>query len=136
MADENNPALLDRVATGISSLEGMEKSADARPALLQAAAALQAKGLALEQRLRLTPEQPIGLPREELVMEKIWGAGDNLQTTLEPPSSTQLAAIDNAEKALAAYLVDLDRFYARDVEAFRKQIAAAGLELVPGVGVQ
>ena len=58
--------------------------ADARPALLQAAADLQAKSLALEQRLRLTPEQSIGLPREELVMEKIWEAGDNLQTTLEP----------------------------------------------------
>jgi hypothetical protein len=32
MADENDQALLDRVATGISSLEGMEKLADARPA--------------------------------------------------------------------------------------------------------
>jgi hypothetical protein len=107
---------------------------DVRPALLEAAADLQAKGLALEQRLRLTPEQPIGLPREELVMEKIWEAGDALQTTMDPPSPAQLQAIDNAEKALAGYLVDLDRYYAQDVEAFRKRIAAAGLELVPGVG--
>ena len=41
--------------------------------------------------------------------------------------------IDRAERALDAYLADLNRFYAEDVEAFRKRIAAAGLELMPGV---
>jgi hypothetical protein len=39
MADDNDQALLDRVATGISSLEGMEKSADARPAQFRPAGA-------------------------------------------------------------------------------------------------
>ena len=39
MSDENDQALLDRVATGISSLEGMEKSADARPAQFRPAGA-------------------------------------------------------------------------------------------------
>ena len=58
---------------------------------------------------------------------------DNLQTSMDPPTPTQLALFDRAEKALDAYLADLNRFYAEDVEAFRKRIAAAGLELMPGV---
>ncbi|HET9210656.1 MAG TPA: hypothetical protein VFR03_09670 [Thermoanaerobaculia bacterium] len=105
---------------------------DARPALLAAAADLQAKVDALEARLRITPEMPIGLSRDDLVMEKVWAPVDNLQTSMDPPTPTQLALLDRAERALDAYLADLNRFYAEDVEAFRKRIAAAGLELMPG----
>jgi hypothetical protein len=39
VADESDQALLDRVATGISSLGGLEKSADARPAQFRPAGA-------------------------------------------------------------------------------------------------
>ena len=104
---------------------------EARPALQKAAADLQAKITALEKRLRVAPEMPLGLPRDELVMEKIWAAVDAIQTSMDPPTPTLVALLDRGEKALGAYLVDLNRFYAEDVEAFRKQIAAAGLELVP-----
>ncbi len=104
---------------------------EARPALQKAAADLQAKINALEKRLRITPEMPLGLPRDELVMEKVWAGVDALQTSMDPPTPALLALLDRGEKALAEYLVDLNRFYAGDVEAFRKQIAAAGLELVP-----
>jgi hypothetical protein len=104
---------------------------EARPALLQAAAGLQARIAELEKRLRVAPEMPLGLPRDELVMEKIWFVVDALQTSMDPPTPTLLAFTDRAEKALGAYLVDLNRFYDEDVEAFRRQIAAAGLELVP-----
>jgi len=48
-------------------------------------------------------------------------------------AATDLRTKVRAEKALDAYLADLNRFYAGDVEAFRKRIAAAGLELMPGV---
>ena len=75
---------------------------------------------------------PLGLSRDDLVMEKVWTPVDNLQTSMDPPTPTQLALLDRAEKALDAYLADLNRFYAEDVEAFRKRIAAAGLELMPG----
>ncbi|HEY2294564.1 MAG TPA: hypothetical protein VGM86_28015 [Thermoanaerobaculia bacterium] len=106
---------------------------DARPSLLQAANDLRTKVDALEARLRVAPEMPIGLSREGLVMEEVWAPGDNLQTSMDPPTPAQLALFDRAEKALDAYLADLNRFYAEDVEAFRKRIAAAGLELMPGV---
>ncbi len=102
-----------------------------RPALQQAATDLQAKVDALEKRLRLTPEMPIGLPRDERVIEKVWAAVDSIQTSMDPPTPALLALLDRAEKALGAYLVDFNRFYAGEVEAFRKRIAAAGLELVP-----
>ncbi len=101
-----------------------------RSALLQAAGALQTKINALDRRFRVAPETPIGVPRDELVLEKVWFAVDTLQTSMDPPTPTTLAYIERAEKALEAYLVDLDRFYAEDVAAFRKQVAAAGLELV------
>jgi len=105
---------------------------DARPSLLQAASDLRTKVDALEARLRVAPEMPIGLSRDDLVMEKVWAPVDNLQTSMDPPTPTQIALIEVAEKALDAYLADLNRFYAEDVEAFRKRIATAGLELMPG----
>ncbi len=104
---------------------------ESRPALLAAATGLQAKVDALEARLRVTPEMPIGLPRDNLVMETVWLPVDNLQTSMDPPTPTQIALLERAERALDAYLVDLNRFYAEDMEPFRKRIAAAGLELVP-----
>jgi hypothetical protein len=102
-----------------------------RPAVLQAAADLQTKINALERRFRVAPEMSIGVPRDDLVLEKVWFAVDTLQTSMDPPTPTTLAYIERAEKALDAYLVDFNRFYAEDVAAFRRQIAAAGLELVP-----
>jgi hypothetical protein len=104
---------------------------EARSALLAAAAGLQTKVDALEARLRVAPEMPIGLSREGLVMEEVWAAVDNLQTSMDPPTPTLTTLFERAEKALDAYLTDLNRFYAEDVEPFRKRIAAAGLELMP-----
>ena len=101
-----------------------------RPTLLSAAAALRKTLDALEARLRLAPEMPIGTAREGLVIEKVWVAVDSLQTSFDPPSPTQLALLKIAEDSLTSYLTDLDRFYAVDVAAFRKQVAAAGLELI------
>jgi photosystem II stability/assembly factor-like uncharacterized protein len=106
----------------------------ARAALLQTAAGLQKKLNALEKRFRVAPEMPLGVPRDDLVLEKVWFIVDTLQTSMEPPTPTTLAYFETAEKALDAYLVDFNRFYAEDVAAFRKQVAAAGLELVPEVG--
>jgi len=105
----------------------------ARAALLQAAAGIQTKLNALEKRFRVTPEMPIGVPRDDLVLEKVWIVVDTLQTSMDPPTPSTLAWFETAEKALDAYLVDFNRFYAEDVAAFRKQVAAAGLELVPEV---
>jgi hypothetical protein len=53
---------------------------------------------------------------------------------MDPPTPTTLRYFETAEKALDAYLVDFNRFYAEDVAAFRRQVVAAGLELVPEVG--
>jgi len=101
-----------------------------RPALLSAAAALRKTLDTLEASLRLTPEMPIGSSRDSLVIEKVWVAVDSLQTSFDPPSPTQLALLRIADESLTRYLADLDRFYANDVAAFRKQVAAAGLELI------
>lgn len=105
----------------------------ARPALLQAAAGLQKKLNAFEKRFRVAPETPIGVPRDDIVLEKVWFIVDTLQTSMDPPTPSTIAYFETAEKALDAFLVDFDRFYAEDVAAFRKQVAAAGLELVPEV---
>jgi photosystem II stability/assembly factor-like uncharacterized protein len=101
-----------------------------RPALRTAAADLQKKIDALEARLRVSAEMPIGTYREDKVTEHVWAAVDSLQTSFDPPSSAQLERLRIAEEALGPYLAELDRFYAVDVAAFRKQVAAAGLELI------
>ncbi|HEX4963190.1 MAG TPA: hypothetical protein VF173_20330 [Thermoanaerobaculia bacterium] len=102
-----------------------------RPALLKAAADLQAKLNVLERRFRVSPDTPIGVDRGEIVLEKVWFIVDTLQTSMDPPTPTTLAYFATAEKALDEYLIGFNRFYTEDVAAFRKQVAAAGLELVP-----
>lgn len=105
-----------------------------RASVLQAAAGIQTKLNALEKRFRVTPEMSIGVPREDLVLEKVWIVVDTLQTSMDPPTPSTLAWFETAEKALDAYLVDFNRFYAEDVAAFRKQIAAAGAGAGAGGG--
>jgi len=122
---------------GITAVERLRKTGDEIEAavaklppgsdLLQAAAGLQSRITAMERRLRIIPEMPLGSPRDELVMEKIWTAVDSLQTSMDPPSPSQLAFLARGEKALAAYLADLDRFYARDVEPFWRRLRATPL---------
>jgi hypothetical protein len=101
-----------------------------RPALRSAAADLQKKIDALEARLRVSAEMPIGTYREDKVTEHVWAAVDSLQTSFDPPSPAQIERLRIADESLTRYLVELDRFYAEEVAAFRKQVAAAGLELI------
>jgi len=96
------------------------------PALLSSAAALRKTLDALEARLRLALEMPIGSSRQGLVIEQVWAAVDSLQTSFDPPSPTQLTLLRIADESLTRYLADLDRFYSNDVAAFRRQVAAAG----------
>jgi photosystem II stability/assembly factor-like uncharacterized protein len=105
-----------------------------RAALLKSAAELQTKINVLERRFRVAPEMSIGVPRDDLVLEKVWLIVDTLQTSMDPPTPTTLAYFEKAEKALDAYLVDFNHFYAEDVAAFRRQVVGAGLGLVPETG--
>jgi photosystem II stability/assembly factor-like uncharacterized protein len=99
---------------GITAVERLRKTREE----VGADAGLQNRITAMEGRLRLLPDMPLGSSRDELVIEKVWAAVDSLQTSMSPPSPSQLALLDRAEKVLKAYLADLDRFYKEEVEPF------------------
>ena len=48
-----------------------------------------------------------------------------------PPSPMHLEYLRQAETAVAAILVDFNKFFATDVAAFRKQVDDAKLRLLP-----
>ncbi len=105
-----------------------EKPAD--PPIVQAADKLK-KGLdGLEKRLWVSPETK-GLIDDQTVLGKIGYAEGSIGSSMAPLTSSQLEYLRQAGVALDAFLVDLNRFYAEDVPAFRKLAAGEKIELLP-----
>jgi hypothetical protein len=77
-----------------------------------------------------SPES-VGIHADRDVMSKVGTAMSQLGSSWSPPSPTQLATLARARTELEAFLVDLNRTFAEDVTAYRREVEAAGIGLFP-----
>ena len=98
--------------------------------LAKSGTALREKLDALEKRLWQSPES-VGILADRDVMSKVGTAMSQLGSSWSPPSPTQLATLARARTELEAFLVDLNRTFAEDVTAYRREVEAAGIGLFP-----
>ena len=84
----------------------------------------------LDHRLWQGPDEN-GIQPPDDVYSKLSYVQNALTSSWDPPSPTQLEYLRQTAADLDRYLDDLNRFYATDVAAFRKQAAAAKIELLP-----
>ncbi|HEY8019606.1 MAG TPA: hypothetical protein VIH93_00805 [Thermoanaerobaculia bacterium] len=85
---------------------------------------------ALEKRL-WPGADPKGIQPPDDVLTKIGYVAGALTSSWEPPSPTQREYLRQAGGELDRFLADFNQLYASDVAAFRKQLAAARIELLP-----
>ncbi|HEY8019816.1 MAG TPA: hypothetical protein VIH93_01870, partial [Thermoanaerobaculia bacterium] len=84
----------------------------------------------LEKRLWAGAD-PKGIQPPDDVLTKIGYVAGALTSSWEPPSPTQREYLRQAGGELVRFLADFNQLYASDVAAFRKQLAAARIELLP-----
>jgi photosystem II stability/assembly factor-like uncharacterized protein len=85
--------------------------------------------------LRLwTPYDAVGIQPGTDVTTKAFFALAYVTSSWAPPSPTHLEYLRQAEKATNDVLADVNRFFATDVAAFRKQADTAGARLLPDLG--
>ncbi len=120
---------VDAVLAKVPKKEGAP--ADARPDPLVEAGGKLKDGLTrLERRLWIPYDAP-GIQPETDVLSKVGYPAGYILSSWSPPSPTHLEYLRQAETAVAAVLVDFNKFYATDVAAFRKQVDDARLRLLP-----
>ncbi|MGH7569514.1 MAG: WD40/YVTN/BNR-like repeat-containing protein [Gemmatimonadales bacterium] len=85
---------------------------------------------ALEKRLWQSPETK-GIPPETDVMSQIFYAQYFVESSWDPPSPTQLEFLRQARAKLDALLTELNRYFTTEVAAYGKQVADAGVGLLP-----
>jgi len=112
------------------------KTADAKPAdakpdpLTEAGDKLKADLTKLERRLWIPYDVPGILPDTD-VLSKVFNPYGYILSSWAPPSPTHLEYLRQAEAAVAAILIDFNKFFTTDVAAFRKQVDDAKLRLLP-----
>lgn len=84
----------------------------------------------LEKRLWQPPEAKGLLPDTDVV-SLLSLANEQLASSWEPPSPTQMQHLARAEEKLAEFQKDLDAFFAKDVAEYRGKVAEANLGLLP-----
>jgi hypothetical protein len=104
---------------------------DAKPdPLVEAGGKLKGDLTKLERRLWNPYDSP-GIQPETDVLNKVGYPFVYILSSWAPPSPTHLEYLRQAEAAVAAILVDFNKFFATDVAAFRKQVDDAKLRLLP-----
>jgi len=96
----------------------------------EAADGLRKRLAELDKRLWQGPDLN-GIQPPDDVYSKLQYVANALTSSWDPPSPTQLGYLRQTEADLGRFLEDLNRFYATDVAAFRKQAAGAKIELLP-----
>ena len=113
--------------------EGLRDPAERKKAnasLLSKEAAALKKGLTdLENRLFSPPEER-GLVASDRVANDLQAASRAIGSSWAPPTPTQIERLSRAEARLAAFLSDVDAFFAKDVAAFRERAAKEGVALL------
>jgi len=84
----------------------------------------------MEHRLWNPFDSP-GIQADTDVLSKVGNPLGYITSSWGPPSPTHLEYLRQGEAAVAAILVDVNKLFATDVAAFRKQVDAAGLRLLP-----
>jgi hypothetical protein len=103
---------------------------DANEPLRKAARALQGRLDAMELKLWIPPKTQ-GLFRDRDLYSKVSNLGFMLGSSWDAPNDTQRSYVRNVEIETSDVLADFDRLFAGDVAAFRQQVQAAGIGLLP-----
>jgi len=101
--------------------------------MVDSAATLK-KGLDKLERRLWVPYDAVGLQPETDVLSLVNYPANYVTSSWAPPSPTHLDYVRRAEAAVDAILADFNRFFATDVAAFRQQVDAAGVRLLPDLG--
>jgi len=84
----------------------------------------------LEKRLWNRPDAK-GIPPQDDIMDQLGIVQGAVGGQWDPPSPAQLEALRQLGEQLDRFLADFNRFEAGEVAAFRKQVAEAGIALLP-----
>ena len=120
---------VDAVLAKVPKHEGAP--ADAKPDPLVEAGGKLKDGLTRLERQLWIPYDAPGIQPETDVLSKVSYPSGYILSSWAPPSPTHLEYLRQAETAVAAILVDFNKFFATDVAAFRKQVDDARLRLLP-----
>ena len=128
---------LDRTTAKTGSLlgdanddAGTEDNRDRLAKLQETAGNLKSQLGELEKKFR-TPPNTKGIPPRNDVLSKIRYVRGSLESTWEAPTRAQLQYLRQAEQLLEKVLIDFNRFFAKEIPPFRKQIMDLGIELFP-----
>jgi photosystem II stability/assembly factor-like uncharacterized protein len=100
------------------------------PPLAKAGGTLKEGLTKLEKKLWVPYDTP-GIVPDNDVLSRLWRAGSYVTSSWEPPSPTHLGYLQQAEEAARQALDEVNRFFATEVAAFRKQAEEAGARLLP-----
>jgi hypothetical protein len=130
----NARADVDTVIAKVESRKQATEAKDAKPdPLVEAAGKLKGDLVKLERQLWV-PYDAVGIQRESDALSKVNYATGYVLSSMSPPSPTHLEYLRQAEQLVNATLADVNRFFETDVAAFRKQVDAAGIRLLPEMG--
>ena len=106
-----------------------ERRKASQPPLMKEAAALRKSLTEWENKLYPPPEER-GLVAPLRVSHDLQAASGAIGSSWAAPTPTQLERLKRAEERLAAYLADLDAFFAQDVAAFKEKAVKEGVALL------
>jgi photosystem II stability/assembly factor-like uncharacterized protein len=115
------------------SKDGKDKKKEDKDPLVEAGNKLKDDLTKLERRLWIPYDAP-GIQPETDVLSKVGYPFGYILSSWAPPSPTHLEYLRQAEAAVAAILLDVNKLYTTDVAAFRKQVDDAKLRLLPEEG--
>jgi photosystem II stability/assembly factor-like uncharacterized protein len=121
---------VDRLRRTRSDVDAVLGKAKETPPLVKAGEALKEKLTALERRF-WSPYDTVGLVAESDAVSHLGYVRGYLTDTWAPPSPTHLEYLRQAEEEIQGLLADFNRFYDTDVAAFRRQVEAAKIGLLP-----
>jgi photosystem II stability/assembly factor-like uncharacterized protein len=98
--------------------------------LLQAARKLRQKLTDAERRLHVPPGTK-GLVDDQTPLGRTGDIVQSFGASWQPPSASQKSYLDLAESSAREALAAVNRLFAEDVPAFRKQVADAKIDLLP-----
>jgi photosystem II stability/assembly factor-like uncharacterized protein len=90
---------------------------------------LQKKLSHLESRLHTLPSAK-GITDDQTVITGAENVRESLDSSWDKPNANQLASLDAAEARAKTVFADLNKLFAEDVAAFRKQVADAKIDLL------
>jgi photosystem II stability/assembly factor-like uncharacterized protein len=124
---------IERIRAARADIDLILKKLDAdkekTKSLQKSARDLQKKLTDMEQRLHVPPATK-GIIDDQSVMVKAENIHESLDSSWDRPNANQLASLDAVEAQAKIVFADLNKLFADDVAAFRKQVADAKIDLL------